>query len=83
MVSLTLSVPVDLRKRMQRHSQIKWSAVVRSVLEQQMDDIEEAERIASKSKLTQKDVEELAAKVDEGMTKRWEDAIKRENSSRR
>ena len=74
MVSLTLSVPADLRKRMQRHPQIRWSAMVRSILEQQVDELEEAERIASKSRLSQKDVKELSEKVDAGVSRRWEEA---------
>lgn len=77
MVSLTLSVPEKLKERMDEHEEIKWSAVVRAIIEQQLDDLEEAERIASKSRLTQKDADELAAKVDKGMAEWWEE-MKRE-----
>lgn len=71
MVSFTLSIPDKLKKRLARHREVRWSSVVRSVLEQQLDELEEAERIAWKSKLTEKDVEELAASVDAGMVLKW------------
>ncbi len=76
MVSLTLSVSGDLKKRMARHRDIKWSELVRSVIEQQLDEIEEADRLMATSKLTEKDVEELAAMVDAGMVKQWRAAVR-------
>lgn len=75
MVSLTLSVPEELRKKMSEHSEIKWSEVVRAILEQQIRDIEEANRITSKSKLTETDVDEIAELMEKGMTKRWREEI--------
>ncbi len=74
MVSLTLSVPPELKKRMEKHPEIRWSNQVRAIIQQQLDDLETTDRLASKSQLTEKDVEELAAKVDAGMAKRWKEA---------
>ena len=54
MVSLTLSISEDLRKKMLEHSEIKWSDVVRSVLEKQIREMERSEKIASGSRLTEK-----------------------------
>ncbi len=71
MVSLTLSVPLELRRKMNEYPQIKWSEVVRAIIYRQISDFEEAERLAAKSKLTEKDVEELAAKVDEDMVRHF------------
>ncbi|MBI5226142.1 hypothetical protein HY994_02795 [Candidatus Micrarchaeota archaeon] len=73
MVSLTLSVPPELKKRMDRHPEIRWSNQVRAIIAQQLDDLETTDRLASRSQLTEKDVEELAAKVDAGMAKRWKE----------
>ena len=70
MVSLTLSVSKDLRDRMKKHPEILWSDVVRSVIERQLDELETADAIARKSKLTVEDVLEFSKKVDEGMAKR-------------
>ncbi len=71
MVSLTLSISENLKKRMSEHSEIKWSELVRSIILHQIEEIEEAERIVSRSRLTEKDVEDLALSVDESMAKRW------------
>ena len=64
---MTLFVPDDLKKRMARRRDVKWSNAVRTVLEQKLDDFEEAERLAAKSSLTEKGVKRLAKKTDEAM----------------
>ncbi len=71
MVSITLSVSEDLKKRMERHPEVTWSEVVRSVIRQQLDELDEAERIAGASRLSAKDIAELAAAIDEGVSLRW------------
>ena len=71
MASFTLSFPDEVLKRMRMHSHVKWSEVVRAVVVRQLDDWEKAEKIASRSKLTEKDVEELAAAVDRDMAKHF------------
>ncbi len=72
MVSLTLSIPLKLKKKMKRYSYVKWSDVVRSVLQQQIDEFEEAEHLATKSRLTEEDVEYFASKVDDNMAKHFQ-----------
>ncbi|MFH1199443.1 MAG: hypothetical protein V1708_00070 [Candidatus Micrarchaeota archaeon] len=67
MSSLTLSVPDAVLARMRQFPGVKWSQVVRAVIVAQMDDWEKAEKIASKSALTQKDVDQLASAVDKHM----------------
>jgi len=59
MVNITLSVSEELKKRLQKHDEVNWSAVTRRALEEHLNKMEIAEKIASKSKLTRKDVEEL------------------------
>ena len=71
MASLTLSVPEDMLRRMRNHSEVKWSEVVRAILNQQLDEWEKAEKITAKSKLTEKDVAELSAAVDRDMAKHF------------
>lgn len=61
---------------MKKHSEIKWSQVVRNIITRQLDDLEEADRLASKSKLTQKDVDELAALAEEGVARRWKEILR-------
>lgn len=82
MVSLTLSIPIDLKKRMGEHPEIKWSEIVRCTITRQLDALEETDRLAANSRLTEGDVEELAEKAEKSMLKRWKE-IKREARSGR
>lgn len=72
MVSLTLSIPLELKTKMAQYPHIKWSEVVRAILWQEVIDLEEANRLASKSKLTEKDVEEFSQKVNADMAKHFQ-----------
>ncbi len=69
MVNMTLVISDDLKKRMDEHSEVRWSNVVRTIIENKLDDFEKAEKLASKSKMTLKDAEEIAAKIGVGMGK--------------
>ena len=60
---MTLSIPEELNKKMKKFSEIKWSEVARKALEHRVNDLEVMEKIASKSKLTEKDVKEIAKKI--------------------
>ncbi len=73
MVSMTLSIEGEMRKRMKRHPQIKWSEVARAAIRQQLEDIEEAGRIASRSRLTEENIKEIAGRVDREMLKHFEE----------
>lgn len=70
MTNITLSLSDDLRKRMTKFNEIKWSEIARRSIEERLNDLEEMERIVSKSKLTKKDAEEIAKKIKKGITKR-------------
>ncbi|MBI5389949.1 hypothetical protein HZB02_00485 [Candidatus Woesearchaeota archaeon] len=49
---------------MKLHTEIRWSEVVRKTISRRIEDMEIMERIAKKSKLTQKDVDEIAKKIN-------------------
>ena len=70
MVNLTLSVPKELHMRMKKHSEIRWSEVVRKSITNKIDTLEIMDRLASKSKLTKKDIEQLSAKIDDSVAKK-------------
>lgn len=63
MANMTLAIPDELHKKMKQMSDIRWSEVARRAIEQRVHDLETMNRIASKSKLTQKDVEEISKKI--------------------
>ncbi|MEI6058537.1 MAG: hypothetical protein WCP89_02085 [archaeon] len=71
MVNMTLSIPEELHKKMKKMSEIRWSEVARRAIEERINDFEVINRIASKSKLTKKDADEISEKIKSGMTKRF------------
>lgn len=70
MTNITLAISAELHARMKEHSEIRWSAVVRKAINQKIEDLEIMEKIAQKSKLTEKDAKELADKIDSSLAKR-------------
>ncbi len=51
-------------------SEIRWSEVARKAIEKKVEDLELLEKLASKSKLAQKDAEEISWKINEKVAKR-------------
>jgi len=71
MVNMTLAVPEELHGRMKHFSEIKWTEIVRKAIEVKVKDLETLEKITSKSKLTQKDVDSIGKKVKIAAMKRF------------
>ena len=69
MVNVTVSIPENLKERMDGLPFINWSAAIRIVIKKTVDDFEGLERIASKSKLSEKDLEKLKLKIDRDAAK--------------
>ena len=53
-----------------KFNEIKWSEIARRAIEERINDLEVMNRIASKSKLTKKDVDEISRKIKRGIAKR-------------
>lgn len=70
MTNMTLAVPEDLKKLMEKHKEIKWSEVARQAMWDHAKKLEIMDRIASKSRLTEKDAVELGRKIKTGMAKK-------------
>ena len=75
MATITLSVPDDLKKKMDELEIINWSSVARHAFVAQLEDFRQLEKlkrvkeIISKSKFTENDSEEFSKKVKESMRK--------------
>lgn len=69
MTNMTLAVPEDLYKIMEKHKEIKWSEVARQAIWDKARKIELMDKILSKSQLTEKDALEIGRKVKEGISK--------------
>lgn len=70
MVNITLSIPEDLKEDLKKHEEVNWSSVIRKALQEYLKKIEIVEAIAQKSKLTQKDADEIARKVNSSVAKK-------------
>ena len=64
MPNVTLAIPKDLHEKMKKHSEIRWSEVVRKSISEKIDDLEIMDKLTKRSKLTQADVNEIAHKID-------------------
>ena len=69
MVNVTVTIPEELRTKLKKHDEVNWSAVIRKALHEHLRNIEIAEAIAQKSKLTKKDVEEISKKINRATAK--------------
>jgi len=64
MPNVTLSIPEALHEKMKKHSEIRWSEVVRKSISEKIEDLEVMDKLTKRSKLTQADVDEIAHKID-------------------
>ncbi len=71
MANITLSIPESIHKEMRLFSEIRWSEVARRAIVDKIETLKMAEKLASKSKLTEKDVEEFSRKLKRNATKRF------------
>ena len=72
MTNVTVSVPFEMKKKMDEFAIINWSEVARQAFDQQLQKLELLQKLTSKSKATDKDVEEISAKIKAAITKRHE-----------
>ena len=71
MANITLSVPESVHKQMKHFSEVKWSEVARKAILERLEVLILAERLAQKSKLTEKDVKEFSNKIKSSASKRF------------
>ena len=71
MTNMTLSIPEELHKKMRRFNEIRWSEIARQAIQQRINDLEVMEKIASKSRLTKKDAEEISKKIKRAAAKKF------------
>lgn len=71
MTNMTLSIPEELFKKMRDFSEIRWSEIARKAIEKRVEDLEIMNKLASKSRLTKKDVEEISKKIKSAAAKRF------------
>jgi len=70
MVNLTLSISDDLQSRMREYSEIRWSEVVRKSILEKVNTLDMMNKLTSKSKFTQRDVDEMSNIIDSNVAKK-------------
>ncbi|HEX9341310.1 MAG TPA: hypothetical protein VF992_09135 [Thermoplasmata archaeon] len=80
MANLTLSVPDDLYEEMKKHPEIRWSEVARQALAKKLEDLRRLDALLSGSRLTERDVGDVADSVKEGV---WKKHRKRKSTGSR
>lgn len=70
MVNMTLVIPEDLNMLIKKHNEIKWSEIARKAMWEHARKLELMDKILFKSKLTEKDAEEIGNKIKRGIARR-------------
>lgn len=73
MEKISVRVDSERRERMKDHPEINWSEVTRQAIDEKIDAIERLERmndVAAGSTATADDVDEIAARINEGLAQR-------------
>ena len=71
MGKMTLAIPNDVQNEMKHFSEVRWSEVARKAIVEKIEALKLAETLASKSKLTQKDVDDFNKKIKSLAGKRF------------
>lgn len=71
MANMTLSIPDELHQKMQMHSEFRWSEIARQAFERRLSEAELLNNLLKKSKLTEKDAEEIGNKIKTEIRKRF------------
>lgn len=70
MSKISVRVPEDLKKKMERHKEVNWSEVVRESIQDHLTKLELVESISSRSKLSEEEAEEIGEKIKKGIAER-------------
>ncbi len=71
MANMTLSVPEDLHKEMNTHTEIKWSEIARQAFDKKIRELHWMDLLLNKSNLTENDAEEIGHKIKKEIRKRF------------
>jgi ribosomal protein L15 len=73
MPTITVNVDDALKERMEKHPEINWSEVTRQAIRNKIEKLELLDELTVDSELTEEDVDEIAAKIDESARERIEE----------
>ena len=71
MVNITLSLPIELKKSLDKHSEINWSEVARQAFKDKLTKLSILKKFSSKFELSEKDIKELSDKINLEVSKKF------------
>ncbi|MEK6954861.1 MAG: hypothetical protein AABX01_07655 [Candidatus Micrarchaeota archaeon] len=77
MATVSVSVPDDLKRRMDGMKYMNWSGVAREAFEEKVSTLERLYKITDKSKLTEENAIEMGRKLNKKIAMRHEEALRR------
>jgi hypothetical protein len=75
MATITLNIPDETRKEMKKHSEIKWSEIVRKAIINRIEDLKTLDLLLEKSTLKKEDSEEIAQIIKNRVWKKHKERI--------
>ena len=70
MVNITISVPNNIKDKMDAFPELNWSAVARKAFEEKMNDLEFIKKFKSRSTMTDEDAIRLGRELNKNFAKR-------------
>ena len=70
MPTITVNVDDALKEQMEKHPEINWSEVTRQAIRTKIEKLELMDELTTDSELTEANVDELAAKINESASKK-------------
>ena len=74
MPNMTLAIPVDLKEKMDHFKEINWSEVARQAINQKVLFMEKMNKLFSKSKLNEADVEKHTSQIKKPVLRKYKAA---------
>ena len=71
MVSLTLSIPKEMKMEMEKFQEINWSAVAREAIKRKITILKEMDKILAESEFTERDALELGKRISRKIAKKY------------
>ena len=74
MVSMTLSVPQELKKEMEQYPEINWSVVAREAIKRKLAILQKMNKLLAKSELTEEDAVVFGRQITKKAAKKFREA---------
>ncbi|MFH1100681.1 MAG: hypothetical protein V1726_01415 [Methanobacteriota archaeon] len=74
MVSMTLSIPQELKKEMEQYPEINWSVVAREAIKRKITILHKMNKLLAKSDLTEKDTLIFGRQITKKAAKKFREA---------